>query len=141
MESILLDLGSRVDGKPQNSTTYDGRHESILVSLFNTSACWASAASSLLLAFPTEILAKQPVVPTTLLSEGNTPPLPQVVTSGPLKNVEVYILLRTNWKSFALVQLVPAPAAGKFTFKKVPLGRNGAPEARRVDVTLVARSA
>lgn len=89
-------------------TTYiriHGRHESIGCNFASTVA-WSSAlASPLLLATPTLILAKHPLVPTTEDSVGRRFD-PHVSTSSPVKIVAVLMRDRTNLNCAAEEQVV-----------------------------------
>lgn len=82
-----------------------GRHERIDCSFASTVA-WSSAlASSLLLATPTLILAKHPLVPTTEDSVGRRVD-PHVSTSSSVKMVAVLMRDRTNLNCAAEEQVV-----------------------------------
>ena len=143
--------------RQESSYEVYGKHDRIPANFPSTTACSVAFASALVVATPTLTLAQQPSVSTTEVSVGslkslvshqrmylepktNLPPLSQVTTSFAVSEVAVLILESTNLKSDKLEQL-ELLTAGKLTFSHMFSGRQGFPEAIRVFVTLVDRSA
>lgn len=80
--------------------------------LFNfpsTTACSVAFASALVVATPTLMLAKHPLVSTTVVSVGSLVE-PQVATSGAVDDEAVLIRERTNLKSVGEEQVVELTA-------------------------------
>lgn len=98
-----------------------GKHERMDCSFPNTTDWSAALASPLVLAIPTLILTKHPLVFTTDVSVGSLVD-PHVSTSSAVPEDTELIRDKTNLNPLAVEQVDPL-TAGKLTFNQVPEGR------------------